>query len=60
MEMLNKNQIEQFLHIEREVVQSADHVDVANRDRLWWIGDQETISGLTITTSMTTTRPGVN
>lgn len=59
MEMLNKNQIERFLQIEREVVCSADHVDVANRDKLWWT-EEETISGLTITTSMTTTKLGVN
>ncbi|SKB88658.1 hypothetical protein SAMN05660226_03624 [Parapedobacter luteus] len=52
MEMLNKNQIEQFLQIEREVVCSADHIENSNYGNFW--GEVEGLYTITLTTSMTT------
>lgn len=54
MEKLNKIQIEQFLKIEKEVVSSADHIAILNRDHFGDDEDHPTISGLTFTTSMLT------
>lgn len=53
MEKLNKNQIDQFLHITKEVTASADHIEISNRENLW-IGTDTGIT-VTLTTSMTTT-----
>jgi len=53
MKELTKNQIDQFLKIEKEVVASADHIEVSNSGNLW--GENETVHTITLTTSMTTT-----
>lgn len=50
MEKLNKNQIDQFLNITKEVTASADHVEVSNSVNFW--DEDATISGLTFTTSL--------
>lgn len=50
MEKLNAHQIEQFLHVEREIIGSADHYEIANRGNI--LGDDgDTVSSITITTS---------
>lgn len=54
MEKLSQSQIEQFLKIEKEVVSSADHIEVSNREGLFGEDDHPTISGLTFTTTMLT------
>lgn len=57
MEKLNKNQIDQFLNITKEVTASADHVEISNRENLW-IGTETGVT-VTLTTSMTTTGIGI-
>lgn len=57
MEKLNKNQIDQFLNITKEVTASADHIEISNRENLW--GGEETGITVTLTTSMTTTGVGI-
>lgn len=56
MEKFNVYQIEQFLNLEREVLSSADHMEVANRGNFWGDHEDDTISSMTITTSMTSGR----
>lgn len=51
MEKLDANQIEQFLKIERDVTGSADHIEVANKSKLW-SGEDDTVSSMTITSTM--------
>lgn len=51
MEKFNAKQIEQFLQIEREIIGSADHHEIANRGNIWG-EDGDTVSGITITTSL--------
>jgi len=52
MEKLNKNQIDQFLNIKKEVTASADHIAISSYGNLW--GGIETDHTVTITTSVTT------
>lgn len=52
MEKLNAYQIEEFLKIEREVTGSADHYE-ANFVGIWG-GNGDTVSSMTITTSLRT------
>lgn len=51
MDKFNAYQIEQFLQIEKQVIGSADHYEIANRENFWG-EDKDTISGITITTSL--------
>jgi len=51
MDNFNANQIEQFLQVEKLVIGSADHYEIAQRENFWG-DDKDTISGITITTSL--------
>lgn len=50
MEKLNAYQIEQFLQIEREIIGSADHQEIANKGNIW-SDESDTVSSISITTS---------
>jgi len=54
MERFNIEQISQFLTVEKVGICSADHREVREGTDFW--GDTETISGMTISTTTTTTR----
>lgn len=54
MEMFNNAQIIQFMKIEKETLCSADHRALREGAGFW--DDQDTISGMTISTTTTTTR----
>lgn len=54
MEKFNVNQIEQFLQIEKEVIGSADHHELANNENVFG-DDVDTVSGITITTTLAIT-----
>ncbi|MEN5196966.1 hypothetical protein [Sphingobacterium faecium] len=51
MEKFNTHEIEQFLQIDKEVIGSADHYEIANKGGIWG-GEQDTVSSMTITTSL--------
>ena len=50
MEKFNAYQIEQFLKIEREIIGSADHHEIASKGNIWGDGG-DTVSSISITTS---------
>lgn len=43
MEKFNAHQIEQFLQIEKEVICSADHIEIANKGK-FWSDERDTVS----------------
>jgi len=56
MEHFNLHQIEQFLQLQLEIVGSADHLKASNDSQFWGDREKDTISSMTITTSMTSGR----